>query len=70
MTKPKLGPTGNFPDGSLNKDDAGELAIGVTTSQGNVVIIAFGTHVSWVGMPPDKAIAFAELIKMRAEELL
>lgn len=32
--KSALGATGKFPDGKLNKDDEGEIAIGITHSKG------------------------------------
>lgn len=32
----KLGPTGEFPQGRLNKDDAGELAIASSIEHGKM----------------------------------
>ena len=63
-----FGPTGKFPLGKLTDDDEGELRIGITTSKGNVVI-DFGKNITWIGMPPEQAIQFGELIIKRAKEL-
>lgn len=64
----KLGPTGEFPGGRLNDSDGGALTIGMKADQGNVVI-AFGTFVDWLGMPPDDAIEFAQRIITLAESI-
>jgi hypothetical protein len=65
----KLGATGNFPDGKLKDDDEGEIRIGVTVDEGNV-IIAFGTALKWVAFPPDVAIALAETLIKNANKIL
>lgn len=51
-----LGPTGQFPDGTLGPDDEGELqfALGHDKQRGNVVI-QFNTPVSWLAFSPDEA---------------
>lgn len=54
----KIGPTGEFPEGRISKDDNGELAVGFTVSDGNV-IMKFGKPVEWIGFPPDNARQFA-----------
>ena len=51
----KLGATGEFPQGKMNSEDEGELRLGVTADKGNVVI-AFGTPVTWIGLPPKVAL--------------
>jgi hypothetical protein len=62
----KIGPTGEFPHGSLGKHDDGALNVGVAhDSKGNVVL-NFGTEVSWIALPPENAINFARLILRHA----
>jgi hypothetical protein len=46
---PKFGATGKFPMGELDKSDEGEIAFGVTSHRGNVIMF-FGMPVAWVGM--------------------
>lgn len=64
----KLGATGTFPKGKLNKHDEGGLQLAVGTSDGNV-IIDFGKPVHWLGMPKQEALAFAKMIIDKAESL-
>lgn len=64
----KFGPTGKFPEGKLNQADEGELQLGITHDAGNV-IIDFGTQVTWIGLPPSKAIEFANMIIQHANAL-
>ena len=60
---PKLGPTGDYPEGKLNGDDEGGIAIGVAYDpEKDVVVVNFGKLVKWVAMPPANAIAFARMI--------
>jgi hypothetical protein len=61
----ELGATGRFPQGKLNDDDAGELQFGVAHTSEKVVI-NFGKPIAWVGMDPDQADAFAQLIVQHA----
>ncbi|MFQ5921193.1 MAG: hypothetical protein ACE5JV_04160, partial [Nitrososphaerales archaeon] len=56
----RLGPTGAFPQGELNEDDEGEIRIGVTQTQGKV-ILAFGKHIDWIGFGPEQARELAQL---------
>jgi hypothetical protein len=74
MTKPKfmdqiLGPTFRYPLGKSRPDDEGELHIGIIRNpKTGCVEVHFGTSLTWIGMPPDQAIAFAEAIIKRAKE--
>lgn len=65
---PGLGPTGQFPRGTLAgvKDEA-ELNIGVVVRKGTV-IVAFGTPTAWIGMPPEQARELALALLNRAQE--
>lgn len=66
----RLGATGKFPEGKLNADDEGELQFAIAADKKNkVVIIDFGKEVAWLGMPKDVAIAFANSVLEKAEEL-
>jgi hypothetical protein len=64
----KLGPTGEFPRGKLNKTDEGALMIAVGHENG-VVRVEFGTPTAWIGLPPEEALAFAALIVRHVMEL-
>lgn len=66
MKPEKLGATGSFPDGKLNKYDEGELRVAITKSNGKVVI-DFGKSVSWVAMTPEEAKNLSTLILKHAE---
>ena len=69
MEKP--GPTGNFPEGKLNKDDEGELKIAIAADhRNNVVLIRFGGPVAWFAMGPEQALQFANQIKGKGKELM
>jgi hypothetical protein len=50
----KLGATGKFPQGKLNKHDEGELQFSVGSEKG-LVRIDFGTPVAWFALPPETA---------------
>ena len=65
--KPKLGATGNFPQGKLNEADEGELQLAVGAKPGKV-IIDFGKSVKWIGMEPEGARQFAVFVMNRANE--
>lgn len=64
----KLGATGEFPEGKLNKDDEGGLRMAITTHKDNV-IIDFGKPVHWLGLPKAEATALANMILKKANEL-
>lgn len=64
----KLGATGQFPDGKMNPEDEGELAIGVAHDQDNV-IIKFGKPVAWLGLPRQHALKLAQTIAIHAQNL-
>jgi hypothetical protein len=66
----EIGATGNFPNGKLNSDDEGDLAIRIASDpKKGVVMIDFGKPVNWVGLPKDQAFELAEILKKRAMEL-
>lgn len=63
-----LGATGDFPRGKLNADDEGGLRVAIAVKD-RTVMIAFGKEVAWLGMSKPEALAFAETIRKRAEEI-
>lgn len=66
--KNDLGATGEFPDGQLNKNDEGELRLGVGI-EGKNVIIDFGKPIEWIGMPKENAIEFANILIANANNI-
>lgn len=65
----KLGATGKFPEGKINPDDQGEIRLRIAFDNASQnLIIDFGAPVVWVGMPPQLATKFANLILKRVKE--
>ncbi len=62
-----LGPTLDFPAGTLGDDDEGGLRIGATAAEGKVVL-AFGKSIDWIGFRPDQARDIAQLLLDKASE--
>jgi hypothetical protein len=62
---PTFGATGKFPMGELDKTDEGEIAFGVTSHRGKV-IINFGKPVAWLGMDARQAGALAATLIQHA----
>ena len=67
-TRRALGATGDFPRGKLNADDEGALRLAVGVKDKTVMIV-FGKEVAWLGLDKAQALAFAESIRQRAEEI-
>lgn len=61
----KLGRTGDFPHGKLNGSDEGGIRFAIG-EDGDNVVINFGTPVTWLGMPPEQAVALAEILIAKA----
>lgn len=60
----RLGPTGDFPRGKLNRHDEGGLRLGLGVRADGTVMIDFGTPVRSIGMSPrDAAEMGSKLIK-------
>lgn len=64
--KPKLGATGKFPAGKLNKDDEGELQLAIGVTRDGLVRIDFGKPVAWLAMTKADAAKFAGLLMKHA----
>lgn len=63
-----IGPTGEFPQGSLRDDDAGELRIRVGALDGKV-FVQFGVPSEWIAGGPEWARGLAALLVKRADEI-
>jgi len=58
----------NYPRGKLSADDEGQLCIAVTVKD-KTLIVDFGKPVAWIGLDKATALALAETIKRRCNEL-
>lgn len=52
---------GEFPDGKLNQNDAGAIAMSVGVEAGRVVL-RFPKPIAWIGMTGDEAMGLAQLL--------
>ena len=63
------GPTGLFPRGKLNEDDAGELAAAVAADPKlGIVVVDFNTPVTWFALSPAEARGFAAILTQKADD--
>jgi hypothetical protein len=58
---------GEFPNGRLNENDAGAMAVAIGVENG-VVIMNFGHSLKWIGFTPDQAIDLAEILIKHARK--
>jgi len=63
-----IGPTGEFPEGKLNPDDAGELKFAIG-SHNDLVVIDFNTPVTWLALPPETAREMASHLIRHADDI-
>ncbi len=60
----------SWPEGRINSDDEGELAMACTADKEHgVVVLDFGKPVKWVGLPPQEAVRMAEILIAKAREV-
>lgn len=65
-----LGPTGKFPFGPVDASDDGELRLALAVDRAHGIIrMAFGTPVTWLGLPSREARALAAILIEKADEL-
>lgn len=64
----KLGATGKFPEGKLNKTDEGEIAFAIRVEH-NKIVIDFGTSVTWLGMDAAQATGLAKLLLEKTAQI-
>jgi hypothetical protein len=68
---PGFGATNRFPQGKYTPQDEGEIAFGVAADKkAGKVIINFGKPTAWVGMDREQALALADSLKQKANDLL
>ncbi len=63
-----IGKTGEFPEGKLTEKDEGGIQFAIA-AKNDKVILQFGTPVAWMGMTPEKAVDFGELLINKAAEV-
>jgi hypothetical protein len=64
-----LGATGRFPEGKLNADDEGEIAVGIAADRKNrKVVVDFGKPVAWIGFSPEQATELGEMLIAKGME--
>lgn len=63
------GPTGKFPNGKLQIDDQGELAIKLSCND-ELIFMEFGALVSWIALRPDDVTALVKLLLMYRDRVL
>lgn len=56
---------GEYPNGRLNANDAGGIAMSVGVEEGRVRL-DFAKPVAWIGLTPDEAVGLAEILVKHA----
>lgn len=65
-----IGPTGDFPDGSIDETDEGEIQIAVAADEENKLVhLSFGTPVEWMSMKPQQAVEIAQALIKNARKV-
>lgn len=68
--KIKLGATGKFPEGKLNENDEGEIALGIAADKDNKkIIMNFGKPTAWIGFNVEQALNIANTLIKKASEI-
>lgn len=67
---PRLGATGDKPDGVVDPSDDGgiQFAVGAMCAE-ELVILSFGKPVAWLGMSPKDAREFADMLNAQADKV-
>lgn len=64
-----LGATGNFPDGKISNIDEGDLVFALSYNKKHKIFyLNFGKPVSWLAIPKDEALKFANVILNKISE--
>lgn len=58
---------GEFPNGRLNKDDQGAMAMAIIHENG-AVVMRFPRNLNWIGFTPEQAIDIAESLVEHARK--
>ena len=56
---------GEFPDGKINKNDEGAIALQIFVENGTVVM-KYPKPISWIGLTPEQAMDIAQVLIDRA----
>jgi hypothetical protein len=59
---------GEYPNGRLNEDDAGALAVSIGHENG-AVVMRYPKPVAWIGFTPEQAIDIANTLIKHAREV-
>ena len=62
------GPTGRFPEGKMNAEDMGEIAVKIGAENGKVVM-DFGPSMGWIGFTREQAFEISRTLRKRAQQL-
>ena len=63
------GPTGDYPIGKMRPDDKGGLNVGISCSvTRRLIIMEFGTTVTWIGVPAAEALEYAKVFRQKVKE--
>lgn len=68
MREPETEQMVEYPRGKLSEDDEGALNIAIGVRD-KTLIINFGKQVGWLGFGKDDALAFANAVIKRANEM-
>lgn len=63
---PKLGATGEYPDGTLGPHDEGGIQMAIAHDSKGLVHVNFGKDISWFAIPPEQAINLAKMLMHHA----
>jgi hypothetical protein len=58
---------GEYPNGRLNENDAGALAVSIG-QEGGAVVMRFPKPVAWIGFTPEQSVEIAQMLIKRARE--
>lgn len=58
---------GEYPNGRLNKDDAGAVAVAIGHQNG-AVTMQFPHNLNWIGFTPDQAVDIAQTLLTHARK--
>ena len=63
----EVGPTGQFPEGKIDKSDDGEIKIAVGVQDGKIVM-EFGAPIEWIGFTPEQGQEIGMLLIKRSAQ--
>lgn len=65
----QFGATGRYPDGKLNENDEGEIALGIATHEGKVIMNFGDNPIKWIGFTKEQAKLIGESLIKKSEEI-